>query len=542
LPRRGGIWDDSQVTPQADSTLPEDPAALAAMIVALRGELAEERAARRIAELGLQAKTLEAERLRVQIARLRHERFGRSSERLAGEVEQLELRLDEVLADIAATGGADDAEDEAASAKAPEEKARRRGRKPLPENLPRRDVEHLPAEGCTCRACGGALRKVGEDITEILEYRPGRFEVVRHVRPAFSCRTCEAMTQAPMPSLPIERGRPGPGLLAHVLVSKYCDHLPLYRQSEIYARDGLDLPRGLLAGWVGRSAELAEPMAAYIGRHALAGRRVHADDTPMPMLSPGRGRTQAARFWAYLRDDRPFGGTDPPAVLYEFTPDRKGEHPQRRLRDFQGILQADAYSGFNALYESGGVVEAACWTHARRYFHDELLANGSPLAREAIERMQPLFSVEAEIHGQPPEARLAARQARSAPVMTDLHTWLEATLRRISGKSDLAKAIRYTLAQWGALTTVLRDGRACLHNNAAERRMRPLALGRKNYLFAGSLDGGRPAAIIYTLVGTAELNGWDPQAYLRVLLDRIAGHPINRIGDLAPWNLRPDTA
>ena len=511
------------------------------MVAALRGELAEERVARRAAELGLQAKTLEAERLRVQIAHLRHERFGRSSERLAGEVEQLELRLDEVLADIAAASGADDTADETASAKAPE-KARRRGRRPLPENLPRRDVEHLPAGGCACRACGGVLRKVGEDVTEILEYRPGRFEVVRHVRPAFSCRTCEAMTQAPMPSLPIERGRPGPGLLAHVLVSKYCDHIPLYRQSGIYDRNDLDLPRGLLAGWVGRSAALAEPMAAFIGCHALAGPRVHADDTPMPMLSPGRGRTQAARFWAYLRDDRPFGGRDPPAVFYEFTPDRKGEHPQRRLRDFKGILQADAYSGFNALYESGRIVEAACWTHARRYFHDELLANGSPLGREAIERMQPLFAIEAEIHGQPPEARLAARQARSAPLMTNLHAWLEAMLRRISGKSDLAKAIRYTLAQWTALTTVLRDGRACLHNNAAERQMRPLALGRKNHLFAGSLEGGRRAAIIYTLVGTAELNGWDPQAYLRVLLDRIADHPINRIGELAPWNLQPETA
>jgi len=528
------------VTPHADSALPEDPAALATLIAALQGALAEERTARRIAELGLQAKTLEAERLRVQIARLRHERFGRSSERLAGEVEQLELRLDEVLADLAASGGADNADDETASAKAPDEKVRRRGRRPLPENLPRREVEHLPAGGCACRHCGGALRKVGEDVTEILEYRPGRFEVVRHIRPAFSCRACEAMTQAPMPSLPIERGRPGPGLLAHVLVSKYCDHLPLYRQSEIYARDGLDLPRGLLAGWVGRSAALVEPMAAFIGRQALSGPRVHADDTPMPMLSPGRGKTQVARFWAYLRDDRPFGGRDPPAVFYEFTPDRKGEHPQRRLRDFKGILQADAYAGFNALYASGRVVEAACWTHARRYFHDELLANGSPLARAAIERMQPLFAIEAASHGQPPEARLATRLARSAPLMAELHAWLEATLRRISGKSDLAKAIRYTLGQWGALTTVLRDGRACLHNNAAERRMRPLALGRKNYLFAGSLEGGRRAAIIYTLVGTAELNGWDPQAYLRLLLDRIADHNINRIGELAPWNLRPD--
>jgi transposase len=527
------------VTAHADTALPDDPAALVAMIVALRGELTEAQAARRTAELGLQVKTLEAEKLRAQIARLRRQQYGRSSERLTGEIEQLELRLDEVLADIAATAGTNDAEDVAASAAPPAEKAPRRGRRPLPENLPRRDVEHLPAAGCACTACGGALRKVGEDVTEILEYRPGRFEVVRHVRPAFSCRSCEAMTQAPMPALPIERGRPGPGLLAHVLVSKYCDHLPLYRQSEIYARDGVDLPRSLLAGWVGKAASLAEPMAAFIGRHALAGYRVHADDTPMPMLAPGRGSTQTARFWAYLRDDRPFGGPDPPAVRYEFTPDRKGEHPQRCLRDFRGILQADAYAGFNALYEGGRVVEAACWTHARRYFHDELMSNGSPLAREAIEQMQPLFAIEAEIHGQPPEARLAARQARSAPIMADLHAWLEATLRRISGKSDLAKAIRYSLAQWTALTTVLRDGHACLHNNAAERQMRPLALGRKNYLFAGSLEGGRRAAIIYTLIGTAELNGWDPQAYLRVLLERIADHPINRIGELAPWHLRP---
>jgi len=527
------------VTAHADTALPNDPAALVAMIVALRGELTEAQAARRTAELGLQVRTLEAEKLRAQIARLRRQQYGRSSERLTGEIEQLELRLDEVLADIAANAGADDAEDAVASTAPPAEKAPRRGRRPLPENLPRRDVEHLPDAGCACTACGGALRKVGEDVTEILEYRPGRFEVLRHVRPAFSCRSCEAMTQAPMPALPIERGRPGPGLLAHVLVSKYCDHLPLYRQSEIYARDGVDLPRSLLAGWVGKAASLAEPMAAFIGRHALAGYRVHADDTPMPMLAPGRGSTQTARFWAYLRDDRPFGGPDPPAVLYEFTSDRKGEHPQRCLRDFRGILQADAYAGFNALYEGGRVVEAACWTHARRYFHDELMSNGSPLAREAIERMQPLFAIEAEIHGQPPEARLAARQARSAPIMADLHAWLEATLRRISGKSDLAKAIRYSLAQWTALTTVLRDGRACLHNNAAERQMRPLALGRKNYLFAGSLEGGRRAAIIYTLIGTAELNGWDPQAYLRVLLERIADHPINRIGELAPWHLRP---
>jgi len=530
------------VTLHAHSALPEDPAALAALVAALRGELDEERAARRAAELGLQAKALEAERLRAQIARLRHERFGRSSERLGGELDQLELRLDEVLADIAGAGGAEAVGDEAAIDGTPEAPARRRGRKPLPEGLPRRVVEHLPAGGCACRACGGMLRKVGEDVTEVLEYRPGRFEVVRHVRPAFSCRACEAMAQAPMPPMPIERGRPGPGLLAHVLVGKFCDHLPLHRQAEIYARDGLDLPRGLLAGWVGRAAALLEPMAELVGRHALAGARVHADDTPVPMLAPGRGKTQTARVWAYLRDDRPFGGADPPAVLYEFTPDRRGEHPQRRLRDFRGILQADAYAGFHPLYAEGRVVEAACWSHARRHFHDELATTGSPIAREAIERMQALFAVERDIHGWAPQMRLAVRAERSAPVLAELRAWLEATLGRVSGKSDLAKAIRYALGHWNALTLVLRDGRACLTNNAAERRMRPLALGRKNWLFAGSAEGGKRAAVIYTLVGTAELNGWDPEAYLRALLDRIAAYPINRLDELAPWKLRPDAA
>jgi len=353
LSRRGRPGDDSLVPHATDTALPNDPAALAAIIARLQEELAAERTARRAAELGLQAKVIEAEQLRVQIARLRQERFGRSSERLAGQIEQLELRLDDLLTEIAATG-VEVAETTATDA--PETNSKPRGRRPLPEHLPRQTVEHLPAQGCACADCGGALRRVGEDVTEILEYRPGRFEVVRHVRPAFSCRACEAMTQAPMPSLPIERGRPGPGLLAHVLVGKYCDHLPLYRQSEIYGRDGLDLPRSLLAGWVGKSAELLEPVARAIGRHALAGARLHADDTPMPMLAPGRGRTQTARMWAYLRDDRPFGGPDPPAVFYEFTADRKGEHPQRQLQAFTGILQADGYAGFDAIYAA-----AACW-------------------------------------------------------------------------------------------------------------------------------------------------------------------------------------
>ena len=524
-----------------DHALPSDPAALAAMVLALRGELDAERSARRAAELGLQTKALEVERLRVLIARLRHERYGRSSEKLTDAIAQLELRLDELLTDIGAAGG--DAEQPQADPAAPK-KTREpgsRGRHPLPDHLPRNVMEHAPASGCACPACGGALRKVGEDVSEVLEYRPGRFEVVRHIRPAFSCRSCERMTQAPMLSLPIERGRPGPGLLAHIAVSKFCDHLPLYRQAEIFARDGVELSRGLMATWLGKTAALVEPVAAFVGRHVAAGVRVHADDTPMPTLAPGRGQTAAGIMWAFLRDDRPFGGTDPPAVFYEFTPDRKGLHPQARLREFRGILQADGYAGFNALYASGRVLEAACWSHARRKFHDEVVAHASPIAREALERIAPLFAIEAELNGKTPEERLAGRLERSAPIMAELHAWLEASLRRIPGRSDLAAAIRYTLSRWTALTLVLRDGRACLSNNAAERQMRPVALGRKNYTFVGSVEGGRRAGVFYTLLETAELNGWDPQAYLRTLLERVADHPINRIGELAPWHLRPSS-
>lgn len=304
----------------------------------------------------------------------------------------------------------------------------------------------------------------------------------------------------------------------------------------------MDLPRGLMAGWVGKAADLVGPVYGAIGHHALAGPRLHADDTPVPMLSPGRGSTATVRMWAYLRDDRPFGGAGPPAVLYEFTPDRKGERPQARLRGFRGILQADGYAGFNALYAGGRVVEAACWSHARRKFHDVLLATDSPIAREAVERIGALYAIEAEVNGRAPEGRLAARLARSAPLMEELHAWLEVSLRRIPGRSELAAAIRYALSRWEALTHVLRDGRACLSNNAVERRMRPVALGRKNWLFAGSVEGGRRAATIYTLVGTAEMNGWEPEAYLRTLLTRIADHPINRVGDLVPWKLRPDGA
>ncbi len=325
-------------------------------------------------------------------------------------------------------------------------------------------------------------------------------------------------------------------MLAHVLVAKYCDHLPLYRQAEIYARDGIDLDRSTLADWVGQTASLMRPLVEAVGAHVMAAERVHADDTTVPVLDPGRGKTKTGRLWCYVRDDRPFGSQAPPAVLYCYSPDRKGEHPRTHLAPFRGILQADGYAGYAGLYDRG-VTEAACWAHARRKFFDVHADTQSPLAQEALQRIAALYAVEATIRGQPPDVRLHARLQQSAPLFAGLKHWMEDKLGRISGKSGLAGAIRYTLNRWDALTLVLRDGRACIDNNAAERSMRPMTLGRKNWLFAGSDAGGERAAAIYSLAETAKLNALDPEDYLRQVLERIAEHPVKRVHELLPWNL-----
>ena len=356
------------------------------------------------------------------------------------------------------------------------------------------------------------------------------------MRPKLSCRSCEGIAQAPAPSLPIYRGLAGPGLLAHVLVAKYCDHLPLYRQAEIYARDGIDLDRSTLADWVGQTARLMRPLVDAVGTHVMAAARIHADDTTVPVLDPGRGRTKTGRLWCYVRDDYPFGGQAPPAVLYHYSPDRKAEHPRAHLAPFRGILQADGYAGYAGLYERG-VTEAACWAHARRKFFDVHKATQSPLATEALQRIAALYGIEATVRGEPPEIRLAVRRTKSAPLFAALKVWLETTLARLSGKSDFAAAIRYTLSRWQAMTLVLRDGRVCIDNNAAERSMRPICLGRKNWLFAGSDSGGERAAAAYSLIETAKLNGFDPEDYLRQVLARIADHPAKRIDELLPWNM-----
>ena len=528
-------------TPLDPATLPRSTTALRRLLLQREVEHAAEQeqqaAELQAARNGLQELTLLHEKLKLRLARLLRQQYGASSEKLRAAINQLELTLGDIEEQIAEMMPPEPEQPPAPArpTSASVEPARRKPvRRPLPDSLPRDVVEH--AAPCACPKCGGALRPLGEDVTEVLDYVPACFRVIRHVRPKLSCRSCESIAQAPVPSLPIQRGLATPALLAHVLVAKYADHCPLYRQAEIYARAGVELDRSTLADWVGQSARLVRPLVDALGAHVMAAERVHADDTTVPVLDPGRGTTKTGRLWCYVRDDRPFGGTAPPAVLYRYSPDRKGEHPRTHLVGFRGILQADGYTGYAGLYQRG-VTEAACMAHCRRPFFDLHASTGSPLALEALQRIAALYAIEATIRGQSPEARLAVRQAQSAPLFSDLRTWLETTLSRISGKSELAVAIRYMLSRWNALTLVLRDGRACIDNNAAERAMRPIPLGRKNWLHAGSDAGGERAAAIFSLTETAKLNSLDPEDYLRQVLERIAEHPIKRVHELLPWNL-----
>lgn len=503
------------MTIENTAELPDDIEALKALVLEQRAKLASTLA--------------EIEHLKLLLAKLRRMQFGRSSERLERHIEQMELRLEELQSVQAELPPA--VKPRAVEKSHPV-------RRPLPEHLPRERVVHEPA--CNCPDCGAAMRKIGEDISEVLDYVPARFRVIRHVRPKMACPACERIVQVDAPSRPIDRGLAGAGLLAHILTSKYADHLPLYRQAQIYAREGVELERSTMAEWVGGCFRLVDPLIEALGRYVLAAGKLHADDTPVPVLDPGRGKTKTGRLWTYVRDDRPGASADPPAVLFRYSPDRRGERPREHLKDFNGILQADAYSGFGHLYEGGRILEAACWAHARRAFYDIHQANQSPIAAEAIARIGALYAIESEIRGRPPEERCHIRQARAAPLLESLREWLRQTLARVSKKSDLAKAIGYVLTRWTALTRYVADGAIEIDNNAAERALRTVALGRKNYLFCGSDAGGERAAGIYSLIGTAKLNGLDPEAYLRYVLERIADHPINRIQELLPWAVAGD--
>jgi transposase len=474
----------------------------------------------------------EIEHLKLLIAKLRRMQFGRKSEKLDRQIEQLELRLEELQSQPA--DNASQAEAKLSSAAPFLASTPHPARRALPGHLPRQTQRHEPKEA-RCPGCGGTLRKLGEDVSEVLEYSPASFFVVRHVRPKLSCTGCDCIVQAPAPSRPIERGVAGPGLLAHVLVSKYADHLPLYRQSEIYARQGVELERSTLADWVGGASRLLEPLVEVLFRYVTAASKLHADDTPVPVLAPGNGKTKTGRLWTYVRDDRPAGDTSAPAVWFAYSPDRKGEHPEQHLRQFHGILQADAYAGFQQLYENGRIQEAACWAHVRRKFYDLQQAHASPLATEALERIGTLYAIEREIRGRPPDQRQQVRNARAKPLLDSLRQWFEESLSKLSRKSDTTAAIRYALSRWEALVRYADDGHIEIDNNAAERTLRAVALGRKNYLFAGSDTGGERAAAIYSLIGSAKLNGLDPEAYLREVLTRIADHPITHIEELLPW-------
>jgi transposase len=495
-------------------------------VEALKRLVLEQTAALESAKATVISQTLELEKLRFEIACLKRMKYGRSSEQLDAQIGQMQLTLEDLEASLSELPARPPS-----VAKEPPSKPVRR---PLPAHLPRQEIVHQTA--CACPECGGALRPLGEDVSEILEYVPGRYQVIRHVRPKLSCALCQKIVQAPAPSRPIARGLAGPGFLAHVLVSKYCDHLPLYRQCQIYARDGLDLDRSTLADWVGDSSALLMPLVNAVGRYVLGTYKIHGDDTPVPVLCPGRRSTKEGRLWTYVRDDRPAGSSDASAVFFRYSPDRKGERPRAHLAHFTGVLQADAYAGFDRLYGEK-IKEAACWAHVRRKFYDIHVSLASPIALEALERIGRLYKIEEEIRGRPPDERKAVRQARAGPELTSLHQWLHMRATALSKKGELPKAIRYALSNWVALTRYCDDGRLEADNNAAERALRVVALGRKNWLFAGSDDGGERAAAIYTLIGTAKLNGLDPEAYLRYVLERIADHPINHVDELLPWSL-----
>jgi transposase len=492
-----------------------DAAALKALLIAQQEQLS--------------SRASEIEHLKLLVAKLQRMLFGVKSEKVLRQIEQLELKLEELEA-------ATVQERRPAAVSKEDETVQKPFRRPLPEHLPREVHTHMPDHEA-CPDCGGKLEVLGEDAAEMLEYMRACFKVIRHVRPKLNCAACDRIVQAAAPSRPIDRGLAGPGLLAHLLVSKYADHQPLYRQSEIYAREGVDLDRSTLAGWVGASCELLAPLVNAVRDHVLATSKLHADDTPVPVLAPGTGKTKMGRLWTYVRDDRPAGDTTAPAVWFAYSPDRKGERPRQHLLDYRGALQADAYSGFHHLYQDGAIYEVACWAHARRKFHEIHIAQPSPTTAEALERIGQLYAIEREIRGRPPETRLAARQARAKPLLASLRDWMETMIGRLSRKSDNAAAIRYALSRWRALTRYVDDGHLEIDNNAAERALRVVALGRKNYLFAGSDAGGERAAAIYSLLGSAKLNGLDPELYLEQVLIKIADHPVNHIHDLLPWNL-----
>ncbi len=520
----------------------------ASELAKLRAELAATKAELARSEAVVSASEAIISGLKLEIARLKRDKYGRSAERTARLIDQLELQLEEL--ESTASEEAIQAEK---TTKVTSFERRKPVRKTFPEHLPRERVVVEAPTACSC--CGSShIVKMGEDITETLEVVPRQWKVIQTVREKFTCRSCEKISQPPAPFHPTPRGWAGPNLLAMIAFEKFGQHQPLNRQAERYAREGVDLSLSTLAGQLGAVTETLKPLHALIETHVLAADRLHGDDTTVPLLA--RGGTKTARLWTYVRDDHPFAGTTPPAVVFYFSRDRGGEHPARHLEGWQGILQADAYAGYNRLHDPtrqpGPVTLALCWSHARRKFFELADIEGnirkgksakeiSPIALEAVKRIDALFAIEREINGYDPAARLAARQRQSAPLVEDLASWLSSERALLSKHVKVAKAINYLLSSdhWPSFKGFLEDGRVCLTNNCAERSLRGVALGRRSWLFAGSERGGHRAAFMYSLIGSAKLNGVDPQAWLADVIARISDLPVSRLPELLPWNWQP---
>ncbi len=496
---------------QAAEVLPDDPETLKAMLIAER---------------------IRSERLAQIIKELQRHRFGRRAETLPAD--QLLLALEDVEQSEAQTAAQSEAKSPDACAAAT--RKRRTNRGALPPHLPR--IESIvDIEDKTCPCCKGLLHRIGEDVSEKLDVIPAQFRVLVVRRPKYACRACEAVVvQAPAPARLIEGGLPTEATVAHVLVSKYADHLPLYRQAQIYQRQGVALDRSTLADWVGRAAWHLRPVHERILADLRSSTKLFDDDTTAPVLDPGRGRTKTGQLWAYARDDRPWGGSGPPAVAYVYAPNRKAEQPIAHLAGFTGVLQVDGYAGYRALAEKGGVSLAFCWSHVRRRFYELAVGGPAPIAAEALQRIGALYAIEKEIRGRSAQERRAARHDRTRPLLTDLEPWLREKLALISQKTKLAEAIRYALSRWEGLTRFIDDGRIEIDSNTVERSIRPIALNRKNALFAGSDGGGENWAIVASLIETCKLCGVDPQAYLADTLAKIVNGHLNRqIDELLPW-------
>lgn len=515
-----------------EQNIPTDPAELrrfAAQMLTGLTELEDKHAsleARHKAEI--QNRDMMITKLRHQLFGLRKDKFGSSSEGL----DQLGLRLEDEETGQEQKAASLETADEVTPSKT------KPVRRSLPEPLPRTDVKLIP--DAPCAGCGVDLddgaKTLGQDVMEELEYVPGRFVVNRIIRPRLSCAACETISQAPMPSRPIPKSYAGPGLLASVIVNKYADHLPLYRQSQIMAREGIDIDRSTLAGWVGRSAHLLERLSDKIRDHVMAAPALFADDTTIKLLAPGNGKTKTARLWIYSRDERAWGGQSPQAAWYQFSPDRKGKRTEAHLSGYTGFIHADGYAGFNKLYGHGKATEMACMAHIRRKFVDIFEAQGSAIAGQAIERIAQLYKIEKQVRGSPPDVRVAMRQEHSKDILEALESWLSKQLTHISGKSPLAGAIRYALTRIPKVRPYLDHGFLELDNNTAERAMRPIAIGRKNYLFLGSEKGGKSAAICYSLIETCKLNGVNPQSWLTHALANIQDTKLSELDKLLPWN------